>query len=188
MLKLSIILSISRTPSPKFALKLRLENNKPSGYATHAAFLVTLLDLCSLYQNKNSNFESLLSKVSAHPSPHRFDNHNNKRLKNNLFVWENNMWCYAVCLQKGCHFLPSCEALPAFSLSPTSLALLVHPENERGTQFNSITVFFSSSSAVSFPPLCLPHSNFSVVVRCLSSFLLLSIHLLAGSWRSVELK
>lgn len=37
----------------------------------------------------------------------------------------------------------------------------------------------SSSTAISFPSLCL--SNFSVVLCCLSSFLLLSIHLFPGS-------
>lgn len=55
----------------------------------------------------------------------------------------------AVCLRKGCHFLQPYEALPAFSLSRTSLSLFEHPENEPRTQVSSI-IFFPPSPPVDF--------------------------------------
>lgn len=98
------------------------------------AYSATMPNLFCPHQDKNAKFELLLSAKCPHP----FDSHNNSHWRNNLFFWENSICCYAVCLQNGCHFLQLYEVSPAFSLSATSLAFPVHPENEQGTQFNSI--------------------------------------------------
>lgn len=146
---------------PKIALKLS------SWCSTHGLCPIFLSNF--IIKTQISDHFPLLSAHSSAP-PHLFDSPNNKQWGNNLF-WGNNMWCCVVCLQTGCHFLQTYEVWPALSLSPASLSLLMLPENGPGTRFNSITVFFfffSSSTAVSFPPLCLPHSNFTVVVPPLS--------------------
>lgn len=135
-----------------------------------------LLDLSSHFMIKTQILDHF-PLVSAHSSapPHLFDSPNNKQWRNNLFWGTTCDAALSVCRQDVifCRRMkcgqPSHSALHRFLSSCSQKTGREHDSTQ------SQVFFFSFSIAVSFPPLCLPHSNFTVVVPPLSFSFSLSI-------------